>query len=1278
MSLIIFILSSILAISTYKLREASKVSLRFEKISEIFSSVNYIFELLRDKKKGSAARRFEASIRLSGIILDHQEKCLESCCFCQAEELYNAKTKSTERADKVTNLKLIMKYFICQRLVVISEKYPANFDYKYILVIFLYQRMHNRIKAISIIDQINKMKLSSQEKVRILSFQKKIYKIQEKENLEYFNFKSFNFLLHIEELFKESVNLAIDIFNKTVQFWQSIINKISIDQNDLNYRGSEIIFLRKSLKSCLKMLKRFDLHKGNLAFYLEVLKRDIFNKKVRINCIDKESLNRGSRKRILKASHDLFGDKFYSLLVEYRTCLVTVGFGKMNVGVITRANEGIFDVFGFKKHDVYGENINILIPQQIAKIHDQLLENAALAGNFFRKSRELISYGVTKNKEPVKLKIILSMSISVDSRVEVTGFISQISTDEEFGYIITDDLGFVEQSSETLSSLFNISVEKIQKRTFYIGCLNISLLENLPVALSIFKNFDENNKYSREFKLKSKFEEDRTLVLSIFEGKEDSEEFEKLMLNLKENRINPSDARHSFNKNSFLFENELKQSRSHISITKLDSIAIRTRLHFESEFYEQQVCHKLLTEFGKCIEEIRKRKANQCPVRFFQSAVKFEFPEPSSKVKLNVFVFRKVISLTSRSSGACKKDFRTGSVDFIISHLKNSPETKKTEQADIYFNNDKESRNIKDQLHQKCPNVSDVSQNPCCKERSEKLVKHFKHIRNTVFIGKLIIGLVILAEIIILIVIRLPFLSGLESFNNEQLNLQTFQFRIINSYNYLISSRIAGISLNFKDNFALEQGEIRTLIRDANLRRNLFNPSLNEVFNCTNLRGEFYETNKGFLVEEYLYESNNYLIDASLFSNFTRSVHKSFFNRFKVNLFPFMTELLEALNKENADKAAKFEFNMRLVLILLVVVAVFTCIFITSSQIRIYVFVKRAYDIFLHIGDPEIRELIAYNEAANNFLKMKILSEISKNSEIQPDNPNLKSQVKNKTMKSWYVKEDISNFKKFVYIFLFALSFTLLTLAYIYFNLWQLYMITSLNKTQNDGSKIADSRITLTSLILNSKDYFINPDVTSLMSQDYKNWLRLRFSFSMSKDERLSFSDPEVSNSYKENFCKHVNSTMGNLNDPCDKVFSEILNNNVETIMNILYSKLQFVFSNETTQKYNFTSWQINELDKVNQYFSTGIENIYDKRKIGFISEMQLTKTLQIVITVIKSLSLIIGTGLYIRIAVRSILTVYKEARSIFKQLVPSGALDQNQPIQVQLYRIGFLAKRKK
>jgi hypothetical protein len=154
------------------------------------------------------------------------------------------------------------------------------------------------------------------------------------------------------------------------------------------------------------------------------------------------------------------------------------------------------------------------------------------------------------------------------------------------------------------------------------------------------------------------------------------------------------------------------------------------------------------------------------------------------------------------------------------------------------------------------------------------------------------------------------------------------------------------------------------------------------------------------------------------------------------------------------------------------------------------------------------------------------------------------------------VQEKISGLKKFTISLTIICLFGVFTLGYFYINDWQSHMIEKLVKLREDSIKIMDSQIIFINLLLNAKDFYINPNTVLLMNPEFLDGIKASYSTNKTENDAYVFSDSRISDLYKKSFCGFVNTTSPFFNDSCSEVYSSLLDNKIEVIAGILYSNL--------------------------------------------------------------------------------------------------------------------------
>ncbi len=516
-------------------------------------------------------------------------------------------------------------------------------------------------------------------------------------------------------------------------------------------------------------------------------------------------------------------------------------------------------------------------------------------------------------------------------------------------------------------------------------------------------------------------------------------------------------------------------------------------------------------------------------------------------------------------------------------------------------------------------------------------------------------------------------MNSITSSNQELLQVHNFHIGLIKTYTFILNNRIADLPSNFSEVFVSKVKEIQDLIRDPIVRKHLFNPKLIKPFNATYSEDIIFETNNGFLYENYLYELNNFATGIKPLSDFTRSMHLSFTKRFKIHLFEYTDSVLSNLEDELEEAGNEYSMLFTQVLVTMISIASVAITGIVIYQIIVSTSFNGFYDIFLCVESDVICKITHYIQTITKIVQYKFSDKELEDAPGPKDLKLISPEIIKRNSRQWLTKKRISNLKKFTIGLAIICLFGVFTLGYFYINEWQSQLIEKLVDLREDSVKILDSQILLINLLLNAKDFYINPITVFLMNPEYVDFLNAKYSTNKTENEAFVFSDSRISDLYKKSICGLVNTTSPFFNDSCSEVYSGLLDNNMEVIAGILYSKLKFVFTNESLVHYNYTSWHINELDKVNLYLEMCVGEIYSNWSAIYDQEFQVATILQIGIIAAKGLILLALTAIYLRLSLGSLKFTYSQAREIFLHLLPAGTLSRNKLAQSRLRKIGFL-----
>ena len=120
---------------------------------------------------------------------------------------------------------------------------------------------------------------------------------------------------------------------------------------------------------------------------------------------------------------------------------------------------------GYKSLELIGNSINIIMPENIAEVHDEFLQNYTLFNRSYIDNRNVIDT-VVVNKEGS----LIPVTINIKTYTNLSGIIEMIGlikfnnqTTEHYEYIMVDEKGEFICSSEGIWKLTNIKPDLIKK-----------------------------------------------------------------------------------------------------------------------------------------------------------------------------------------------------------------------------------------------------------------------------------------------------------------------------------------------------------------------------------------------------------------------------------------------------------------------------------------------------------------------------------------------------------------------------------------------------------------------------------------------------------------------------------------------------------------------------------------------------------------------------------------------------------------------------------------------
>ena len=509
--------------------------------------LNYIYQFYNIAINMNNSRN-DFTVLLS-LITEKEERCLDS--YCPLKKYIN---NSLEEFDNIFPL---LQY--CEKLFEFGiAKFSDDISLKINYSMFLIFEMNNNKKALITLNNIKSSIFDFQDNYNIYRCRILIdeYISKKNKNKNVINFFEYNKKINkLKILVSTSTSLYYD-------FWTLIIiNKLNFSYNydELNKLGSKII--KENIKideefNSLTKIKNdnYELNK----FYSQYIE-NVLNDKEKL-----KELNLKSPK--ISSTGDSNSEiQFYNFnlnalkekdLVQY---LILSG-DKKNFAEIIDFSLSLCSIFGYRKNELIGKSINILIPELLIKMHNELLskyhEKSKLLfdkelfenDNYIPDYLEKKVYAISKSKflVPLKLKLYL-----VQTEVNEFAYIAEIRKIKDFKEIMENhddnNLKYVVLTDENfyIYSFTSNCINNLMLNDLYINS-NYNIINYINQLKNDYSNYIKDrykeNVLSRTVKSKNLDNYNKKSNINYFHlSKEDRKRIIKILIEnyyLKEREIN--------------------------------------------------------------------------------------------------------------------------------------------------------------------------------------------------------------------------------------------------------------------------------------------------------------------------------------------------------------------------------------------------------------------------------------------------------------------------------------------------------------------------------------------------------------------------------------------------------------------------------------------------------------------------------------------------------------------------------------------------------------------
>ena len=362
-SFIIGIICILAFILLYKSKEITYVLIDYKKINNINEYVNYILKYYR-LISNSNNTRCNSTI-LKSYIETYEESCVDADCPLK---IY------LDKLNKGVNCQYLLFHFLDRMFKYGISKFENNIMLKNDYSMFLMSKMNNKNKAKTVLNSIkNDYYISFERNYNIYRNKRIIDRCQSKGNTFYFNYRS-----DIKE-FKNLISKTIKLY---YEFWSLLYG--SKFQNDDNFKklyniGSNIMELNKKIEEIYKSIiktktNNIEIYRLFSEYLINIVndneKYQNYHKKATIynKSIENEEKN------YLNFNIDII--KNYDM----RRYLLISGRQK-DLGTIINISNGVSNLFGYRKEELIGKNLNIFIPDIFHFKHNKVLSDKSKQNN---------------------------------------------------------------------------------------------------------------------------------------------------------------------------------------------------------------------------------------------------------------------------------------------------------------------------------------------------------------------------------------------------------------------------------------------------------------------------------------------------------------------------------------------------------------------------------------------------------------------------------------------------------------------------------------------------------------------------------------------------------------------------------------------------------------------------------------------------------------------------------------------------------------------------------
>ena len=397
----------------------------------------------------------ENKVFLAGTLEVHKNECKNPLCLAKNnKKIYLPKLEEWSNREKnLIDDKIFLYHYIIGVLnFFLSQNFSSvdmliNISLYYLIVIgnvcqsiFFYKKIKEQKLNINQKFSYIRLKITIENylKENLYIKNKPVYVLKDLDTSLYFKY---------EDLSKKFVNEIKNDLNYSLCFW-NILKASSKNFNEIFYLTKKINETKQKITKIFQEL--FSIYsKVNIFFDLYILYIENINDDEML----KRDLENYKRKNDVHTS-DLLNINYYNILFGNDTGIIIANGSKGNEGEILKINKKTSELFGYSQDELINKNINILMPKQIAKIHNNFITKFYNVGEKkILGKKNIKTFAVDKYFNTFMIKKFLNMFPILNDKVL---FIAMIIKEKNEDMILLDKNFIIQGMSNRLMYKLNV------------------------------------------------------------------------------------------------------------------------------------------------------------------------------------------------------------------------------------------------------------------------------------------------------------------------------------------------------------------------------------------------------------------------------------------------------------------------------------------------------------------------------------------------------------------------------------------------------------------------------------------------------------------------------------------------------------------------------------------------------------------------------------------------------------------------------------------------------